>query len=629
MQKDGNLVLYPRNVATNFPYKAYFATGTWDAANSSNTGYQLIFNEMGSMYVLKRSNERYFLHPTQPALPASDYYLRATLNFDGVFVLYSHRKNFSDESNWKALWSLPENICADVVGGEGNKGSGPCGYNSVCRLNEYQRPICECPQGYSLLDPNDKYGSCKPSFIQSCDEYKLGSPEDLYDFVEIIDTDWPTSDFEQFNPYSEEDCRNSCLKDCFCAVAIYRDNSCWMKKLPLSYGRKDTNLNSKAFVKFRKGDVPPQTRSPSPPVSEPKKKKNGALILVGSVLLGSSVFINFVLIGATCLGFFFIYHKKIAKIPQGNDVVGSNLRCFTYKELAEATNGFKQELGRGAFGIVYKGELPIGSTNIIAVKKLDRVTQDDYKEFKTEVNVIGQTHHKNLVRLLGFCDEGQHRLLVYEYLSNGTLAGYLFGDPKPSWDKRTQIALGIAKGLSYLHEECSTQIIHCDIKPQNILLDEYYNARISDFGLAKLLMINQSRTNTGIRGTKGYVAPEWFRNTPITVKVDVYSFGVLLMEIISCRRSLEGLEAGGDGGREILTDWVWDCFQEGTLEDLVQDDIEALDDVKKLEKFVMVGIWCIQEDPSLRPNMGKVSQMLEGVVEVTVPPCPYPFSITV
>ncbi|CAK9134234.1 unnamed protein product, partial [Ilex paraguariensis] len=126
-------------------------------------------------------------------------------------------------------------------------------------------------------------------------------------------------------------------------------------------------------------------------------------------------------------------------------------------------------------------------------------------------------------------------------------------------------------------------------------------------------MINQSRTNTGIRGTKGYVAPEWFRNTPITVKVDVYSFGVLLMEIISCRRSLEGVEAGGDGGREILTDWVWDCFQEGTLEDLVQDDIEALDDVKKLEKFVMVGIWCIQEDPSLRPNMGKVSQMLEGV----------------
>lgn len=134
---------------------------------------------------------------------------------------------------------------------------------------------------------------------------------------------------------------------------------------------------------------------------------------------------------------------------------------------------------------------------LIAVKKLDRVIQDSEKEFKTEVNVIGQTHHKNLVCLIGFCNE------VYEYLSNGTLAGFLF-------DR------AVAKGLKSRwgsHEECSTQIIHCDIKPQNILLDEYYTARISDFGLAKLLAMNQSKTLTNIRGTKGYVAPEWFKNT--------------------------------------------------------------------------------------------------------------------
>ena len=165
--------------------------------------------------------------------------------------------------------------------------------------------------------------------------------------------------------------------------------------------------------------------------------------------------------------------------------------------------------------------------------------QDNEKEFKAEVNVIGQTHHKNLVRLIGYCDEKQHRLLVYEFMQNGTLASFLFDGLKPSWHQRTQIAFGIARGLFYLHEGCSTHIIHCDIKPQNVLLDEYYNARISDFGLAKLLVINQSQTKTAIRGTKGYVAPDWFRSAPISVKVDVYSFGVLLLEIVCCRKNVE------------------------------------------------------------------------------------------
>ncbi|KAF5800226.1 putative protein kinase RLK-Pelle-SD-2b family [Helianthus annuus] len=161
------------------------------------------------------------------------------------------------------------------------------------------------------------------------------------------------------------------------------------------------------------------------------------------------------------------------------------------------------------------------------MKKLNKAFQDGEKEFQTEVNAIAKTHHKNLVELLGYCDDGDQRLLIYEYMSNGTLAGFLFGDMRPRWKLRSHIAVGIAKGLAYLQEECSTQVIHCDIKPQNILLEDCYNAKISDFGLAKLLMMDQSRTSTGIRGTKGFVAPEWFRNTPVTVMVDVYSFGVL------------------------------------------------------------------------------------------------------
>ena len=169
---------------------------------------------------------------------------------------------------------------------------------------------------------------------------------------------------------------------------------------------------------------------------------------------------------------------------------------------------------------------------------LGALRQDVEKEFKTELKVIGQTHHKNLVRLYGYCDEGQQRLLVYEFLSNGTLASFLFSDIKPSWRQRIEIAYGVAQGLLYLHEECSTQIIHCDIKPQNILLDDYYTARISDFGLAKLLMMNHEPDSyRPSEEQKVMLHLSGSGTVPITTKVDVYSFGVVLLEIICCRRS--------------------------------------------------------------------------------------------
>ncbi|XWS52458.1 hypothetical protein CRYUN_Cryun11dG0072200 [Craigia yunnanensis] len=620
---NGNLVLNVVNLPTNLVYGGpYYSSDTNDPANASNSGYQLILNESGDIYVLRKNGQRSYLATgaTLPT-PTADFYQRATLDFDGVFAQYYYPKINTGNGNWSTVWSQPDNICSRVA----DIGSGACGFNSICSLNDNRRPTCKCPPGFSLLDPDDKYGSCKQDIELGCHEAGQIFKEDLYELKELVNTDWPESDYEQFKPYNEQDCRTSCLHDCMCTVAILRDGSCWKKKLPLSNGREDSRVNGKAFIKVLKGDrTPPFSNLPNPD----EEKNQGTLIMIGSILLGTSVFVNLALIGAVCLGFFFIYHKKFSKIDQGG--LETNLRLFTYKELAEATNNFKEELGRGAFGVVYKGTMQMGASGSrisVAVKKLDRVIQDGHKEFKTEINVIGQTHHKNLVRLLGICEEGEQRLLVYEFLSNGTLADYLFGSRKPSWNQRTQIALGIARGLLYLHEECNTQIIHCDIKPQNILLDDYYNARISDFGLSKLLMMNQTQTKTVIRGTKGYVAPEWFRNLPVTIMVDVYSFGVLLLEIICCRRSVVD-EENGDGDNSILTYWAYDCYCGGTIDALIRDDMEAINDRKSLEKFLMVAFWCIQEDPYLRPTMRKVTQMLEGVVQVTVPPNPSPFTTT-
>ncbi|KAF6172856.1 hypothetical protein GIB67_035410 [Kingdonia uniflora] len=182
-------------------------------------------------------------------------------------------------------------------------------------------------------------------------------------------------------------------------------------------------------------------------------------------------------------------------------------------------------------------------------------------------------------------------------ISGMNIASFLFGGSRP---------------------DC--QIIHCDIKPQNILLDDSYNVKISDFGLAKLLKSDHSRCTTDIRGTRGYVAPEWFKRMAITAKVDVYSFGIMLLEIICCRKNFE--RESWDENIEILYDWAYDCYVEIKLHLLVENDEQANNDGKMLERLVMTAIWCIQEDPSLRPSMKKVTQMLEGAIEVCMPPVP-------
>ncbi|XP_017641116.2 LOW QUALITY PROTEIN: G-type lectin S-receptor-like serine/threonine-protein kinase LECRK3 [Gossypium arboreum] len=273
--------------------------------------------------------------------------------------------------------------------------------------------------------------------------------------------------------------------------------------------------------------------------------------------------------------------------------------------------------GRYKFMLQRDGNLLLYTTNF---PFNDAVAAYWSTQFKAEVAAIGRSNHKNLVHLLGYCNEGQNRLLVYEYMRNGSLAKFLFKISRPNLYERTRIALGIAEGLCYLHEQCSSRIIHCDIKPENILLDDTFSPRISDFGLSKLLKNDQSRTTTAIRGTKGYVAPEWFKNMAITIKVDVYSFGILLLEVICCRKNFE--QDVEEEEEMILADWVYDCYKSGTLHCLVEKDEEAMKDMKKVKKFVMIAIWCIQEDPSLRPMMKKVIQMMEGAVEVPVPPDP-------
>uniref|UniRef100_A0A6N2LJA0 Receptor-like serine/threonine-protein kinase n=1 Tax=Salix viminalis TaxID=40686 RepID=A0A6N2LJA0_SALVM len=299
----------------------------------------------------------------------------------------------------------------------------------------------------------------------------------------------------------------------------------------------------------------------------------------------------------------FLYEKLSEIISLTGDFT---LRSFSYDEIEKATNGFREELGRGSVGAVYKGKIN-GGDKTVAIKRLE----------KAEITIIGQTYHRNLVRLLGFCFDRSRRFLVYEYLKNGTLAEILFtAERRPVWKERMRIALDIARGILYLHEECEACIIHCNITPQNILMDDSGIAKISDFGLSKLLYPDRIRSSMALLShSRGHLAPEWQSNAVISVKADIYSFGVVLLEIISCRSSIQADVSTED--EMILSRWAYQCFVAGQLDMLVKDEHV---EYESLERMVRIGLCCVQNDPSLRPAIKNVILMLEGSEDIPNPP---------
>jgi len=301
---------------------------------------------------------------------------------------------------------------------------------------------------------------------------------------------------------------------------------------------------------------------------------------------------------------------------------------YSYREIKKMAKGFKDELGKGGFGTVFKGNLRSGPC--VAIKMLGNA-KGNGQDFVNEVTTIGRIHHLNVVQLLGFCIEGSKRALVYEFMPNGSLDKFIFskeGSISLSYNKIYDIAIGIARGIAYLHHGCEMKILHFDIKPHNILLDEYFIPKISDFGLAKLHPIENSViTMTAARGTIGYMAPELFYKNigGVSYKADVYSFGMLLMEMGSKRKNLNTKEE--HSSQLYFPFWIYDQLgKEGEIE--IENVTE--DDMKIVKKMIMVALWCIQLKPNDRPSMSKVVEMLEGDIDsLEMPPEPtmYPDEI--
>ncbi|WKA08092.1 hypothetical protein VitviT2T_025842 [Vitis vinifera] len=299
---------------------------------------------------------------------------------------------------------------------------------------------------------------------------------------------------------------------------------------------------------------------------------------------------------------------------------------YSYSNVKKMTNAFKDKLGQGGYGGVYKGKL--GDGHLVAVKVLN-TSKGNGDEFINEVASISRTSHVNIVRLLGFCFEGGKKALIYEFMSNGSLENFL-GSENPlkvskhlGWEKLYQIAVGIARGLEYLHCGCRTKILHFDVKPHNILLDQDFSPKISDFGLAKLCPPKESIISmSAARGTIGYVAPEVFcRNFgQVSHKSDVYSYGMMVLEMVGGRQNVNGTV--GHTSETYFPHWIYKHLEQ--QEDLGLEGIENKEENEITRKMIVVGLWCIQTNPSHRPCMSKVIEMLEGSIEaLQIPPKPF------
>ncbi|KAJ1259676.1 hypothetical protein BS78_10G174100 [Paspalum vaginatum] len=565
---------------------------------------------------------------------ASDWGIRAirrlTLDYDGNLRLYSLKE---EDGTWSVTWMAFPQLC---------NVHGLCGRNGVCVYTPV--PSCMCTPGFEAIDPSDWGKGCRPKTNITCEEQEVK-------FVHLPNTNFMGLDLNVHRSVSLGSCKDICLSDCNCNGFAYWQGigDCYPKSILLG-GVSQQRGTGSIYLKLPKDLEVPESSIPRsqffgtkywPGCSESDKyiianfsnihetsqNLSKYLYLYGFL---SAIFLAelvFIILGC------FILRKERNQLrgawpaEAGYEMITNHFRRYTYRELVTATRKFKDELGRGASGIVYKGILK--NNREVAVKKLRDINQGG-EEFQQELSVIGRIYHMNLVRVWGFCSDGPHRILVSEYVENGSLDKMLFGDECSEillkWQQRFNIALGVARGLAYLHHECLEWVIHCDVKPENILLDENLVPKIADFGLAKLLSRGGSNLNVSrIQGTRGYLAPEWVSSLPITAKVDVYSFGVVLLELLKGAR-ISDIEKDEDEEVEMVLGRIVRKLREnlqldGTEQYWIPDFVDARleGDFNYLQAVTMMklAVSCLEEDRSRRPTMENVTEMLVSVDEVT------------
>ncbi|KAJ3670255.1 hypothetical protein LUZ60_010579 [Juncus effusus] len=518
---------------------------------------------------------------------------RSVIDSNGQYQQYWW---FNNTEEWHPIFTEPAPQC-DVYSF--------CGTYGLC--DSTHKNICNCIKGFepaSVKDWESNYfnkGCVRKTKLQ-CEERNDTQNDG---FVKMSNVRLPGNRLN-LPVSSQKECESTCQENCSCVAYSY-NNECliWtdeIRNLEQYYGGGNINGSGDLYIRLSASDIP--------------NSSNSKKILIG-VVIG-------VTIGAIVIVFFIIYvlslRPKWRRTVMQKKMTKDSLIIFSYSDLLIITKNFNERLGGGGFGSVFKGTMP--DLTEVAVKKLEGSNQGE-KQFRAEVCTLGAIQHVNLVKLRGFCSEIDKRLVVYEYMPGGSLDYVLFKEKNNNlnWKMRYQIILGIARGISYLHEECRERIIHCDIKPDNILLDSNFCTKVADFGMAKLNGRDFSRVLTTMRGTIGYLAPEWLSGEPVTTKVDVYSFGMMLFEIISGKRNFTDFEE--DAMMGYFPSWAAKQIIDDNIVGLLDERLQGLDyDRDELKRVCRIACWCVQDSEIQRPTMSQVVKILEGVLEINVSPMP-------
>ncbi|XP_078159115.1 G-type lectin S-receptor-like serine/threonine-protein kinase SD2-5 [Carex rostrata] len=572
------------------PPQMYYYSMSYGTSDSSNrTVDKSIFIKFmnGSLTIFstlsntnKGTNIFEFLHAK------SIQYMR--LESDGHLRLY----DYDDLLGWKMVGDLfdMDNCNYPTF----------CGHYGICNNGQ-----CSCPTGtlgnyFKPIDDQQVEFGCYAVTNITCQDVNnhllLGlNNVSYFDNLDNVVYD-VTND--------EETCKKACLRNCSCKAALFQSlngnpSNGMCLTLPEVFSLKNKlpdalGNNYSAYIKVQV----------APP---PSSSKVGLGAILGSTFGALFIMLTLISIYIVCL------RRREEEQDEGIiEQLPGMLTRFTFEELRAATENFVKILGKGGFGTVFEGRW---GDERIAVKRLDNVGHGK-KDFLAEVETIGSIHHINLVRMIGLCADKLNRFLVYEYMCHGSLDKWIYcrdGRVSFDWLIRFKIITDIAKGLCYLHEECRQKIVHFDIKPENILLDEKFNAKIADFGLAKLIDRDISRVMTKMRGTPGYLAPEWL-TAMVTEKVDVYSFGVVVMEILSGRRNLD--DSLTEENRHLIK-LLEEKSKSNGLSYLIDKNLGDIELYKKdIVNVMKLAMWCLQWDSTRRPSMLIVVKVLEGSMEV-------------
>ncbi|KAB8098263.1 hypothetical protein EE612_027347 [Oryza sativa] len=545
-----------------------------------------------NMTYVNNNEEEYYEY----ILLDESYYAYVLLDISGQIEINVWSQ---DTQSWKQVYAQPADPCTAYA---------TCGPFTIC--NGIAHPFCDCMESFSQKSPRDweldnRTAGCSRNTPLDCSN--TTSSTDVFHTIARVRLPYNPQIVD--NATTQSKCAQACLSYCSCNAYSYENSKCsiWHGDL-LSVNRNDGIDNSSEdvlYLRLAAKDVP----------SSRKNKIKPIVAVVAASIVSLLVMLMLILL---------VLRKKLrfCGAQLHDSQCSGGIVAFRYNDLCHATKNFSEKLGGGGFGSVFKGVL--SDSTIIAVKKLDGARQGE-KQFRAEVSSIGLIQHINLVKLIGFCCEGDERLLVYEHMVNGSLDAHLFQSKATvlNWTTRYNLAIGVARGLSYLHQSCNECIIHCDIKPENILLDASFAPKIADFGMAAFVGRNFSRVLTTFRGTVGYLAPEWISGVAITPKVDVYSFGMVLLEILSGRRNSYKVHSDDNSDQvAFFPVQAISKLHEGDVQSLVDPQLNGDFSLVEVERVCKVACWCIQENEIDRPTMNEVVRVLEGLQELDMPPMP-------